>query len=225
MAEFWYNTSHHSALGCSAFTAVNRTEPNFGAMQNLTVQNQIRTDFLRAKLLQAQQRMKSKADKNRTERQFSVGDKVLLKLQLYAQQSMVNRPFPKLSYKYFGPYEVVARIGEVAYKLRLPALARVHPVFHVSQLKPFTANYSHVFSDLPATHDLAASATTPELILDRRLVRDGNAPAVQVMIKWMDLPIEAATWEDYHQLKARFPSATLWEGDHAREGGNVTHPP
>jgi hypothetical protein len=61
--------------------------------------------------------MKSQADKHRTERQFSVGEPVLLKLKPYAQHSVVNRPCHKLAYKYFGPFTVLDRIGAVTYKL------------------------------------------------------------------------------------------------------------
>jgi hypothetical protein len=96
---------------------------------------------------------------------------------------VVNPQFPKLSYKYFGPYQVLERIGAVAYKLQLPTSAQVHPVFHVSQLKPFTANYSPVYSELPPAPDLAASATWPKEILDRHLVRVGHVAPIQVLIK------------------------------------------
>jgi hypothetical protein len=236
MAEFWYNTSHHTALGCSPFTALYRTEPNFGAMPNITVSDdspvigevrdyQFQTEFLRAKLLQAQQRMKSQADKNRTERQFQVGERVLLKLQPYAQHSVVNRPCTKLSYKYFGPYEVLERIGAVAYKLQLPPAAKVHPVFHVSQLKPFTAKYSPVFSELPLVPALDASSARPQHILDRRMVRDGQSAAVQILVKWSHLPPNEATWEDYYRLQQRFPDASIWVDDQARAAANVTPSP
>lgn len=143
LAEFWYNSSFHSALGCSPFKALYQREPNFGGMPNLMVTNdsvstetaldyQEHTDLLRAQLARAQLRMKHYADRNRSERQFQVGDRVLLKLQPYAQQSVVNRPYPKLSYKYFGPYKVLEKTGAVAYRLELPQSAQVHPVFHVS---------------------------------------------------------------------------------------------
>jgi hypothetical protein len=170
--------------------------------------------------------MKSYADKNRTEREFAPGESVLLKLQPYAQQSVVNRPYPKLSYKFFGPYIVLERIGPVAYKLDLPASAKVHPVFHVSQLKPFTANYSPVYSELPAAADLAAASPVPAAILQRRLVKKGHAAMPQVLIQWAHLPSDAATWEDYYVLKHKYPNAALWDdeavGALAQGGSSVT---
>jgi hypothetical protein len=240
LAEFWYNSSFHTALGCTPFKALYRTDPNFGGMPNLSVATdsvatddtlvyQAQTELLRAQLIRAQQRMKMYADKNRVERQFMVGDQVLLKLQHYAQQSVVNRPYPKLSYKYFGPYKVLERIGEVAYRLELPTTAQVHPVFHVSQLKPFTANYSLVFSDLPSAPHFTAATPVPVTILQRRLVRKGNAAVTQVLIKWAHLPDDMATWEDYYVLKNRYPEATLWDEDQAQVipqgGADVTPSP
>jgi hypothetical protein len=77
-----------------------------------------------------------------------------LKHQSYAQKSMVNRPCPKLSFMFFGPFLVLARIGVVAYKLNLPKNALVHPIFHVSQLKPFP-NYTLAFNEFPRVTDLS----------------------------------------------------------------------
>jgi hypothetical protein len=58
--------------------------------------------------------MKLRADRLRTDQQFQVGDMVLLKLQPYAQHSVVSRPCPKLAFKFFGPYKIMERVGAVA---------------------------------------------------------------------------------------------------------------
>jgi hypothetical protein len=112
-------------------------------------------------------------------------------LQPYAQQSVVNRPYPKLSYKYFGPYTILERIGDVAYKLELPVTTKIHPVFHVSQLKPFLADYTPVYKDLPSIPDLTGITPVLTEILERRLVHKGNAATPQILVKWAHLPAAA----------------------------------
>lgn len=113
------------------------------------------TSLLKQNLAAAQNRIKTQADKHKTDREFMVGDKVLVKLQPYAQTSVVNRPYPKLSLKFYGPFTVLERIGKAAYKLELPEGSLIHPVFHVSQLKPYTPDFTPVFAELPTLVDLS----------------------------------------------------------------------
>lgn len=89
-------------------------------------------EFVRQHLVRAQTRMKNQADKHKSECQFEVNDWVYLKLQPYVQASVMPRAHQKLSFKYFGPYHIIARVGQVAYRLKLPPASRIHPVLHVS---------------------------------------------------------------------------------------------
>ncbi|XP_026459891.1 uncharacterized protein LOC113360615 [Papaver somniferum] len=91
-------------------------------------------DILKDSLSVSQARMKFFADQNRTERSFEVGDSVYLKLHPYRQVSVSLKKNFKLSAKYYGPFTVIDKVGNLAYKLQPPPEARVHPVFHVSQL-------------------------------------------------------------------------------------------
>lgn len=231
LAEFWYNTNYHTTLGCSPYKALYGHEPNYGTFdtmlvtENVDVQqwiamNQGHSALLKEHLLSAQAKVKHYADKHRSDRIFMVGDSVYLKLQPYAQNSVVNRPCKKLAYKYYGPFEILERIGEVAYKLDLPEAALIHPVFHMSQLKEHIPDHTPVFSELPAGMDLATSDTIPEAILDRRLVKRGMNSHLQVLIKWSSHDAAGATWEDYESIKLRFPLAPAW--GHAGSEGEAT---
>jgi len=128
LAELWYNSLMHSSTGMSPFKALYGHEPNLGAMPTVTEDTNLSVSTLltdkatqlqrlKINLVAAQNRTKMKADKHRTKKEFQVGEKVLLKLQPYVQNSVVRRPYPKLVYKYFGPFEILAGVGEVAYKL------------------------------------------------------------------------------------------------------------
>jgi hypothetical protein len=131
LAEFWYNTTYHTTLECSPFKILYGYTPPVmvvpwlreeGDMDVTTwlQERQVASELLREKLAQAQNRMKQMADRGRTPREFQVGEFVLFKLQPYAQKIVVNRPYPKLSFKFIGPFKIVVRIGVVAYQLELP---------------------------------------------------------------------------------------------------------
>jgi hypothetical protein len=124
--------------------------------EQILQERQSRLVDLKHHLASTQNRMKLQADKKCSDRQFQVGDRVLLKLQPYVQQSVVSRPYPKLALKYYGPYEILERLGAAAYKLDLLEGSLIHPVFHISQLKPFTPNYSPDFTELPPLLNLAS---------------------------------------------------------------------
>jgi ribosomal protein L21E len=92
-------------------------------------------DNLHQHLVRVQLRMKHQADKNRTERQFAVGDFVYLKLQPCVQKSVATRANRKLSFRYYGSYLVLKKVGTTTYKLDLREQSKIHPIVHVSQLK------------------------------------------------------------------------------------------
>jgi hypothetical protein len=162
LEELWYNTSFHSSLNCSPFKALYAIDPTPGFVPTLKMsdhrevsemlkERQLFTKLLRDQLAKAQNKMKFFADSNRNECSFVVGDHVLLKLQPHVPHSVVNHPYPKLAYKYFGPYQIYEKIGFEAYKLILTVGSQIHSVFHVSQLKEVIPDYSPVSASLPVS--------------------------------------------------------------------------
>lgn len=111
LAELWYNSTFHTALGCSPFKALYAYEPNLSLsplpsqsvpqdVQTVIQDRDLHLQALKHHLLRAQTKMKFQADKKRSDLQFQPGDQVLLKLQPYVQTSIAHRPYPKLAFKY-----------------------------------------------------------------------------------------------------------------------------
>jgi hypothetical protein len=100
-------------------------------VQDMLAERRLQMEVVKQHLTTVQNRIKVQADKHRSDREFKVGAKVLLKLQPYAQSSVVSRPFHKLAYKYYGPFSVLDRIGKATYKLDLPPGSLIHLVFHI----------------------------------------------------------------------------------------------
>ena len=93
-------------------------------------------DLLKQNLVVAQAKMKTQADEHRFDKSFQVGEWVFLRLETYRQLSLNSKGFHKLSPRYFGLFQILQRIGQVAYKLALPPGCLIHLVLHVSCLKP-----------------------------------------------------------------------------------------
>lgn len=148
--------------------------------------------------------MKIEADKKRTVMQFEVGEKMYLKLQLYKQQSLTKRPYEKLAARYYGPFEVVARFGAVAYKLDLPDYCKIHPLFHVPQLKGAFGDGQE--NPLPAnlTQELELQVS-PAMLLDVKSIHEKHGDRKRFIIQWEGMSSEDATWEDSDTIAALFP--------------------
>jgi hypothetical protein len=79
--------------------------------------------------------MKQQEDQGRSERHFEEGDQVFLRLQPYKQNSLKFDHFQKLAPKFYRPYTILKRVGQVAYQLYFPSHLKLHSIFHVSILK------------------------------------------------------------------------------------------
>jgi hypothetical protein len=169
--------------------------------------------------------MKKQADKHRQERSFEIGDLVYLKLQPYVQTSLAPRSSQKLAFKFFGPYKILTRVGEVAYRLELPASCKIHNVVHVSQLK------RHLPATVPVSDDPAIlcldefALLQPAEVMARKQIKRGGSMISRVLVRWLGLPATTVTWEDEAALQQQFPAVLAWGQASTQGGGNVTPRP
>ncbi|XP_070679204.1 uncharacterized protein [Malus domestica] len=140
--------------------------------------------LLKSNLVWAQTQMKNQADKHRTEREFTVGDWVFLRLIPYQLQSLNSHTFHKLHPKFYGPFEVVERMGKVAYKLKLPEGTKIHHVFHVSCLKKKVGSQIIPMAALPEQVTAGLEVKKPQEVLQRRIYKKGDVAGVQVLVLW-----------------------------------------
>ncbi|KAA0037013.1 peroxidase 64 [Cucumis melo var. makuwa] len=194
-AEYWYNTTYQKALGKSPFQVVYGRKP--------------------PALLSYGERRTSNSSIDEQLKERDVGELVLLKIRPYRQATLRSKQNEKLSSRYFGPYKILERIGEVAYRLELPTDAAIHPVFHVSQLKRFVNQQSNILPTLQNITEKLEWQSQPEEARDYRQDKTGKW---EVLIAWKNLPDYEASCEDYDEMNQRYPSLHLEDKDWDRQG-------
>ncbi|XP_019431364.1 PREDICTED: uncharacterized protein LOC109338552 [Lupinus angustifolius] len=120
-------------------------------------------------------------------------------------QQLAARSNEKLAPKYFSPFPILSRVGFVAYKVQIPEHAKIHNVFHVSQLKKHVGQVV-TSSILPSDTSADNQNKEPELILDKITIKRRGQPVTKVLVKWKHQLIEDASWEFYYDLCKRFPN-------------------
>ena len=112
-----------------------------------------------------------------------------------------------MSPRFIGPFQILDRVGAVAYRIALPpSLSGVHNVFHVSMLRKYVSDPTHVLSyeHLQLDQDLSYEEK-PVQILDRKdkVLRNRTVPLVKVL--WRNIKSEEATWELESDMQSRYP--------------------
>ncbi|KAK8919052.1 hypothetical protein KSP39_PZI021270 [Platanthera zijinensis] len=180
LAEFAYNNSYQATIQMAPFEALYgrrcRTSLSWAEDGETKLFPQKRIEKIEEKVCIIHQRMKIAQDRQQKYynvrhrlMEFAVGDQVCLKIKPFKGISRLRR-IGKLSPRYVGPFLVIERIGEVAYRLALPVeLQRLHDVFHVSALRRYIPNPELMISasDVQIEADLS-SPTTPYQIVDRQ---------------------------------------------------------
>ncbi|KAL0540972.1 hypothetical protein IC582_020998 [Cucumis melo] len=217
LMEFAYNNSYQATIGMAPFEALYgkccRSPVCWGEVgeQRLMGPELVQSTNeamlkIRSRMHTAQSRQKSYADVRRKDLEFEVGDKVFLKVAPMRGVLRFERR-GKLSPHFVGPFEILERIGPVAYRLALPPpLSTVHDVFHVSMLRKYVPDSSHVVDYEPLEIDENLSYTEqPVEVLAREVktLRNKEIPLVKVL--WRNHRVEEATWEREDDMRSRYP--------------------
>ena len=133
-------------------------------------------------------------------------DKVFLKVSPWKGVARFGKK-GKLSPRYIGPYEVLEKVGPLAYKLALPPkLAQIHDVFHVSMLRHYRSDPSHIITGQPIeVKDNLSYIEEPIQILDTQIRQLCHRRIPMVKVGWRNHSKEEATWETEEHMRRNYP--------------------
>ncbi|GJW14686.1 hypothetical protein Tco_0018819 [Tanacetum coccineum] len=217
LVEFSYNNSYHASIKAAPFEALYGRKCRSPVCWTEVGEAQILGPELiqetTEKIIQIKQRMqaardrqKSYADLKRKPMEFQIGDKVMLKVSPWKGVVRFGKR-GKLNPRYVGPFKVIERVGEVAYKLELPEeLSRVHNTFHVSNLKKCHAD-EPLAVPLDGLHldDKLHFVEEPVEIVDREVKRLKRSRIPLVKVRWNSKRGPEYTWEREDQFKKKYP--------------------
>ena len=224
LIEFAYNNQYQSSIGMAPYEAlygrkcrspVYWDEEGERVLEGPELIQELvdKIKVVRRNLKAAQDRQKSYADLHRREINFEVGDKVFLKVSPWKGVARFGKK-GKLSPRYIGPYEILEKVGPVAYKLALPSeLAQIHNMFHVSMLRRYRSDPSHIISGQPIEiKDNLSYIEDPVQILDTKIKQLRSRKIPMVKVGWRNHPREEATWETEEYMRKSYPHLFLPPG-------------
>ena len=205
LAEFAYNNSTHTSTQQTPFFSNLGYHPRFDLTAPIGSNNPAAKDLverlaeihqqLKIQLAIAQQTYKQFADNKRQEApHFNIGDRVWL----LRKNIRTTRPTEKLDHKRIGPYEIIERINEVAYRLELPSSMKIHNVFHVSLLEPYNINPFPgrlVPAPPPVEVDNVLEYEVEEIMDSKRSRRK-----LYYLVHWKGFDVQERTWEPVENL-------------------------
>ncbi|GKE40382.1 putative reverse transcriptase domain-containing protein [Tanacetum coccineum] len=217
LVEFSYNNSYHASIKAAPFEALYGRKCRSPVCWTEVGKAQILGPELiqetTKKIIQIKQRMqaardrqKSYANVKRKLMEFQVGDKVMLKVSPWKGVVHFGK-WGKLNPRYVGPFKVIERVGEVAYKLGLPEeLSRIHNTFHVSNLKKCHAD-EPLAVPLDGLHfdDKLYFVEEPLEIVGREVKQLKQSRIPLVKVRWNSKRGPEFTWEREDQFKKKYP--------------------
>nr|GEX52716.1 putative reverse transcriptase domain-containing protein [Tanacetum cinerariifolium] len=217
LVEFPYNNSYHASIKAAPFEALYgrkcRSRVCWSEVRDsqLTGPELIRETTkkiiqIKNRLLTARIRHKSYADIRRKPMEFEVGDKFMLKVSPWKGVIRFGKR-DKLSPRYIGPFEIIERIGLVAYKLELPEkLHGIHNTFHVSNLKKCLADENLVIPlEEVQLDDKLHFIEEPVEITDREVKQLTQSRIPVVKVRWNSRCGLEYTWEREDLFKRNYP--------------------
>ncbi|KAA3452486.1 DNA/RNA polymerases superfamily protein [Gossypium australe] len=215
LVEFAYKNSYQSSIRMAPYEALYGrkcrtplywTELNEKQIHgvDLVKETEEKVKVIRDSLKAASDQQKSYADLKRKEIEFKVGEKVFLKVSSWKKILRFGRK-GKLSPRFIGPYEITDRIGSVAYRLALPVDLKIHNVFHVSMLRRYRSDPSHVIplAEIEIRPDMSYEEE-PIKILAREVKQLRNKDIALVKVLWQKHGIEEATWEQEEAMREQY---------------------
>ena len=217
LVEFVYNNSFQSSIGMAPYEALYgrkcRTSLCWMELSEKVVigpewiqETEEKVKMIRERLKVATDRHKSYAEMKRKYIRYEVGKKVFLKVSPWKKVMRYGKK-GKFSPRFIGPYEVINKVGPVAYRLTLPPdLENIHNVFHVSMLIRYRSDPSHVVSS--ETIELKPNLTyeeEPVEILAREVKELQNKRITLVKVLWRNHKTEEAIWESEDTMQQQYP--------------------